>query len=69
MGTYASGNHREGEGILVTSRARLRGFVCWDVRASSARNLKPGAGSAIFAIIAIGVVKKNWVSISEVSFR
>ena len=68
MGTSASGNHREGEGILVTSRAspfarfRLFGRAC-KLRSEFE------AGSAIFAIIAIGVVKKTSVSISEVSFR
>ena len=54
----AFGRHREGEGILVASRARLRGLVWLDVFASKLRS-EFEAGSEIFGISDTGVEAKK----------
>ncbi len=54
----AVGRHREGEGILVASRARLRGLVWLDIFASKLSS-EFEAESAVFGISDIGVLVKS----------
>ena len=54
----AFGRYREGEGILVASRARLRGLVWLDIFASKLP-WEIQAESAIFGISDIGVLVKT----------